>query len=119
LPRHGPLLRWGSLLYATYFVTSFPIYYFLDERPGRPWSLLTVCGAALSASMLTLHLLDFATHLVGRLCGRRIPLREEVDLTGSSAAAAWPVPYAAGSGPESRRRGPGHWSRRAREVGGR
>ncbi|HEY9036777.1 MAG TPA: hypothetical protein VIM96_08725 [Pseudomonadales bacterium] len=61
------MLQFGSLLYAAYFVTSFPIYYFLDENPKARWNLWVVTAAALSASMLTLYLLDFAAHCVGRI----------------------------------------------------
>lgn len=61
------MLKLGSLLYATYFVTSFPIYYFLDESRDRKWGLWVVWGAAFSASMLTFFLLDFAAHIFGRI----------------------------------------------------
>lgn len=53
------MLAWGSMLYSAYFITSFPIYYCLDEDKQKKWNLWIVSAAAMSASMLTLYLLDF------------------------------------------------------------
>ena len=61
------MLAYGSAIYATYFIASFPIYYFIDETRERRWSLLQTTAGALSASMLTFFLLDFAAHWVGAL----------------------------------------------------
>lgn len=61
------MLKYGSAIYATYFVASFPIWYFLDETRERRWSLAQTAAAGLSASMLTFYLLDGAAHAVGRL----------------------------------------------------
>ncbi len=61
------MLRWGSLVYALYFVVSFPMFYRLDEAPGERWPLRRVVLEALAAGMLVLFLLDFATHAIGRL----------------------------------------------------
>lgn len=61
------MLAYGSAIYATYFIASFPIYYFLDECRDRRWSLLQTCAGALSASMLTFYMLDFAAQWVGAL----------------------------------------------------
>lgn len=61
------MLAYGSAIYATYFIASFPIYYFLDETRERRWSLLQTAAGALSASMLTFYMLDFAAHWVGAL----------------------------------------------------
>lgn len=61
------MLAYGSAIYATYFLASFPIYYFLDEDRDRPWNLWHVMGGALSASMLTFFMLDFLAHYVGSL----------------------------------------------------
>ena len=61
------MLRYGSAIYATYFIASFPIWYFLDETRERTWSLWQTAAAALSASMLTLYMLDAAAHRVGSL----------------------------------------------------
>lgn len=61
------MLAYGSAIYATYFIASFPIYYFLDETRECRWSLLQTAAGALSASMLTFYLLDFAAHWVSVL----------------------------------------------------
>ncbi|AUM12240.1 hypothetical protein [Ketobacter alkanivorans] len=61
------MLTYGSLIYATYFVVGFPIFYFLDENKAQPWSKLTVCAAALSTSMLVFYLLDICAHWVNAL----------------------------------------------------
>ena len=61
------MLAYGSLIYATYFVASFPIFYFLDEQRLKPWKLVSVCSAALSASMLVFYLLEVCAHWVNRL----------------------------------------------------
>jgi len=57
------MLAYGSSIYATYFIASFPIFYFLDERSDARWNLIKTASAALSASMLTLYLLDACAHL--------------------------------------------------------
>lgn len=64
LPR---MLAYGSIVYTCFFITSFPIFYFLDEKPGARWSLLQTAGGALAASMLTFFLLDMITRFVGHL----------------------------------------------------
>lgn len=56
------MLAYGSIIYATYFIVSFPIFYFLDEKSN--WDLLKVCGAGLSASMLVFYLLDISAWVV-------------------------------------------------------
>lgn len=61
------MLAYGSIIYATYFIASFPIFYYLDENRHRPWSVLQTAAAAMSASMLTFYLLDLCAHGVGRL----------------------------------------------------
>jgi len=61
------MLAYGSAIYATYFIASFPIYYFLDETRDRQWSLVHTVAGALSASMLTLYMLDLAARWVGAL----------------------------------------------------
>jgi cycloeucalenol cycloisomerase len=62
LPR---MLRWGSLVYACYFVVSFPMVYRLDEGENENWALPRVCLEALAAGMLVLFLLDLAARFVG------------------------------------------------------
>lgn len=61
------MLAYGSVIYATYFIASFPIFYFLDETTRSRWSLLHTAAAGLSASMLTFYLLDACAHIVGKL----------------------------------------------------
>lgn len=61
------MLAYGSAIYAVYFIASFPIWYFLDERKDKPWSLTQTVAGALSASMLTFYMLDFAARWVGSL----------------------------------------------------
>lgn len=61
------MLRYGSAIYAIYFVASFPIYSLMDEKAQKPWSLAQAAAGALSAGMITLTLLDFATKWVGKL----------------------------------------------------
>jgi cycloeucalenol cycloisomerase len=61
------MLRYGSAIYATYFIASFPIYYFIDETREKNWTLTQTIGGGLSASMLTFYMLDFAARWVGSL----------------------------------------------------
>ena len=62
LPR---MLRWGSLVYACYFVVSFPMVYRLDEGEDENWPLARVCLESLAAGMLVLFLLDLTARFVG------------------------------------------------------
>lgn len=65
------MLKYGSAIYATYFIASFPIYSLIDEdgagAGARRWSLRKTAAGALSASMLTLYMLDFAARWIGAL----------------------------------------------------
>lgn len=61
------MLKYGSIVYATYFIASFPIYYFIDEEVGKEWSLLQVASGALAASTLTFFMLDAAVHIIGSI----------------------------------------------------
>jgi cycloeucalenol cycloisomerase len=61
------MLRFGSAIYATYFVASFPIWYFIDEKVEDCWTVLQTASAAMSASMITFYLLDFSAQWVGTL----------------------------------------------------
>lgn len=61
------MLAYGSMFYAIYFVSSFPIFYHLDETRTADWSLTKTAGAALAAGMIMLVLLDVATALFGPL----------------------------------------------------
>lgn len=64
LPR---MLRWGSLVYACYFVVSFPMIYRLDEARDGDWSLGRTALEALAAGMLVLFLLDLVSARIGTL----------------------------------------------------
>ncbi|MCG8312069.1 MAG: hypothetical protein MI976_02535 [Pseudomonadales bacterium] len=61
------MLAFGSAIYAIYFIASFPIFYFIDEKQAKPWSLWQASAGAMSASMLTFFGLDFAAHWIGSL----------------------------------------------------
>ena len=61
------MLKYGSMIYATYFIASFPIYTFIDEYSDKTWSLLQVAAGALAASVLTQYMLDIAVHWLGHL----------------------------------------------------
>ncbi len=58
-------LRWGALIYACYFVVSFPLVSRLDERAGENWALGRTALEALAAGMLTFILLDLVTTCIG------------------------------------------------------
>lgn len=58
------MLAYGSAIYATYFIASFPIFYFIDEKVNQGWSWLKTTAGGLSASMLTFYMLDFIAHWV-------------------------------------------------------
>jgi cycloeucalenol cycloisomerase len=61
------MLRFGSAIYATYFVASFPIWFFIDEKVEDRWTVVQTASAAMSASMITFYLLDFSAQFVGAL----------------------------------------------------
>ena len=58
-------LRWGALIYACYFIVSFPMVSRLDEDPGEVWTVRRTIIEALAAGMLTFILLDLVTAWVG------------------------------------------------------
>ncbi|EFJ34214.1 hypothetical protein SELMODRAFT_83343 [Selaginella moellendorffii] len=55
----------GSLLYALYFIVSYPMFMRIDEDPSDEWSFLRTTGNALAASMLVTILLDFWRLTIG------------------------------------------------------
>ena len=61
------MLSIGSITYSCFFITSFPIFYWLDEKLNDTWGLIRTTAAALSASMLTFFLLDLWTKYIGPL----------------------------------------------------
>ena len=56
---------YGSLFYSLYFVSSFPIFYQIDERREANWSLPITAAAACTASLVMMFLLDFAAAIFG------------------------------------------------------
>jgi cycloeucalenol cycloisomerase len=61
------MLSIGSITYSCFFITSFPIFHWLDEKLNDTWGLFRTTAAALSASMLTFFLLDLWTKYIGPL----------------------------------------------------
>jgi len=61
------MLLYGSLIYALYFIGSFPIFYFLDENASARWNTTKVASAGLAASMIVFYLLDLSAHAIGSL----------------------------------------------------
>lgn len=59
------MLVFGSILYSCFFIASFPIYYFIDEKKEDNFSICRVVFAALSASMLTFFMLDLWAKFIG------------------------------------------------------
>ena len=59
------MLAYGSLFYSLYFVSSFPIFYQIDERREANWSLPITAAAACTASLIMMFLLDFAAAIFG------------------------------------------------------
>jgi cycloeucalenol cycloisomerase len=60
------MLAYGSWFYALYFVVSFPMVYRLDEdAAGERWPLSRVVIEASAVGILTLFLIDLATHALG------------------------------------------------------
>ena len=57
------MLLYGSAFYALYFVVSFPMYYRLDESSER-WSLSRVFIEASAVGLLSMLLIDLASHLI-------------------------------------------------------
>ena len=56
----------GSLFYALYFVVAFPNLYRMDEdKDGERWSIGRVFVEASFVGMITLLLIDLATHVMG------------------------------------------------------
>ena len=60
------MLSYGSIIYSTYFLASFPFFYLIDEGERR-WSAKYTLLVALAVSMLGFYLLDFCAAAVGKL----------------------------------------------------
>lgn len=59
------MLRFGSILYACYFVVSFPMVYRLDEGRDENWPLRRVAVESLATGMLVFILLDAWAKIIG------------------------------------------------------
>ena len=60
------MLKYGSTLYALYFVASFPILYRLDEEMSEPrWSLSRCAIEASAVGAISLLLIDLWTARFG------------------------------------------------------
>ena len=59
------MLAYGSLFYSLYFVSSFPIFYQIDERRETNCELPITAAAACTASLVMMFLLDFAAAIFG------------------------------------------------------
>eukprot|EP00924_Labyrinthula_sp_SR-Ha-C_P011098 snap_masked-scaffold_51-processed-gene-1.52-mRNA-1 protein AED:0.04 eAED:0.04 QI:0/-1/0/1/-1/1/1/0/298 len=57
-------LKYGSWGYACYFISSFPMVFWLDEDPAHKWSILKTIESSLAASMQSFILLDLVTKYV-------------------------------------------------------
>jgi cycloeucalenol cycloisomerase len=63
----GRMLSFGSLIYTSYFVITFPVFHAIDEDASKPWSLGKTAVAALASSMGVFYLLDFWAKAIGTL----------------------------------------------------
>jgi cycloeucalenol cycloisomerase len=61
------MLAYGSIIYATYFIGSFPIFYFIDEKSTARWNITKVIAAGLSASMIVFYLLELCARYIGSI----------------------------------------------------
>jgi cycloeucalenol cycloisomerase len=61
------MLKYGSIVFGIMLLPSFPIFYLLDEKKERRFSLGHAAAAGLAASWLGLFLTDLCTHVVGTL----------------------------------------------------
>jgi cycloeucalenol cycloisomerase len=61
------MLKFGSAIYATFFIASFPIYYFVDENPDEPWDIVKIVFAAFGATMIMFLLLEMCARYVGHI----------------------------------------------------
>lgn len=57
----------GSAFYALYFVVGFPMFFALDERPGRKASLADAAVSALAATAIVTLLLDIWRLRIGNI----------------------------------------------------
>lgn len=63
-----PFMLWfGTLMYGTWFVIAFPIWFTVDETQDNPTSLKTVCFGVLASFMLILCSMEFFKHVLAPL----------------------------------------------------
>ncbi|MGN0977657.1 MAG: hypothetical protein ACI4PH_06325 [Faecousia sp.] len=63
----GRMMKFGTFIYAFCFLTSFPIFYKLDESPEDGWSLGKTVLLAFASCAMTLLLFDLATQFIGHI----------------------------------------------------
>ena len=63
----GRMLKFGTLIYAYCFITSFPFYYALDEKADKKWSVGKVALCAFAVNAVTLLLFDVTAHFIGNI----------------------------------------------------
>ena len=53
------MYTWGSVFYAIYFWVSFPVFFVMDEKPRKIWSVWEAIRDSLASGMAVTVLLDF------------------------------------------------------------
>lgn len=53
------MYTWGSVFYAIYFWVSFPVFFVMDEKPRKMWSVWEAIRDSLASGMAVTVLLDF------------------------------------------------------------
>ena len=54
------MYTWGSVFYAIYFWVSFPVFFVMDEKPRKVWSVWEAIRDSLASGMAVTMLLDFS-----------------------------------------------------------
>ena len=52
------MYTWGSVFYAIYFWVSFPVFFMMDEKPRKVWSVWEATKDSLASGMAVTILLD-------------------------------------------------------------
>ena len=53
------MYTWGSVFYAIYFWVSFPVFFIMDEKPRKVWTVWEAARDSLVSGMAVTMLLDF------------------------------------------------------------
>lgn len=53
------MYTWGSVFYAIYFWVSFPVFFIMDEKPRKVWTVWEAARDSLASGMAVTMLLDF------------------------------------------------------------